>query len=186
MNKQLQRQMGIVAGVFLVCILLAAFTNPSSIIQLPRSPQRAVWPKPRKLIDTHVDGPNTSQMVFDPWSFTHVTHGILGYLLFRAICYFANLRPNKYVAEAFMIMFGVELSWELIENSNFIVKRYRKSFRNYKGDSLVNSLGDIFSCMTGFFLASWNMNVAIVYIFVSEILMWPNGLIGGISSAIKS
>lgn len=85
-----------------------------------------------------------------------------------------------------MIMFGVELSWELIENSNFIVKRYRKSFRNYKGDSLVNSLGDIFSCMTGFFLASWNMNVAIVYIFVSEILMWPNGLIGGISSAIKS
>ena len=194
MEKLVVKEMAIFSGVFLLCLFVASLTNPSSTIKFPLSPQRAVWPAhqnknqqidgPRKLIDTKVDGPNTSQMVWDPWSFTHVTHGILGYLIFRAICYFAKLRPKKYVAKAFLIMFGVELSWEMIENSNFVVNRYRKTYREYKGDSSVNSLGDIFSCLAGFFMASWNVKVALVYILVSEILLWPNGLIGGIASAL--
>ena len=60
--------------------------------------------------------------------------------------------------------------------------QYRKAnqFETYSGDSLVNSLGDITSCLFGFLIASISPAAAIAYIGVSETLLWPNGIIGGI------
>ena len=183
--------MKIFTMAFVVSILLASAARPSRTFQLPWSPRRGVWPDPRKLIDKNVDGPSTSQMqmVFDPWSFTHVTHGILGYFVYL---FFVKTRQKMgrargvpEMADAFFMVFVLELVWELVENSNYIVDRYRKSYREYKGDSLVNSLGDIYCCLFGFFLAAWNTNVAIIYILLSEILLWPNGLIGGVSTVFK-
>ena len=180
--------MKIFTMAFVASILLASATRPSRTFQLPWSPRRGVWPEPRKLIDKNVDGPNTSQMVFDPWSFTHVTHGVLGYVLYRGICRVLKVTANDcatHASKAFAVLFVLELVWEMVENSNYVVDRYRKSYRKYKGDSLVNSLGDIYSCLLGFFMASWNMEVALFYVFASEYLLWPNGLIGGVSTVFN-
>lgn len=49
---------------------------------------------------------------------------------------------------------SVEAGWEVIENSSYVIERYRAatiSF-DYYGDSIVNSLSDITCCAVGYVL----------------------------------
>jgi predicted MFS family arabinose efflux permease len=50
---------------------------------------------------------------------------------------------------------SIEALWELIENSEFVIRRYREQTAalGYHGDTIVNSLGDILVCGLGFVLA---------------------------------
>jgi Protein of unknown function (DUF2585) len=50
---------------------------------------------------------------------------------------------------------GLEVSWELIENTPFIIDRYRQQAlaQGYVGDSIINSLSDTVCAIVGFFLA---------------------------------
>lgn len=93
--------------------------------------------------------PHTSQHIIDPYSFTHVFHGVIEFwligLVFRKV-------P---IAWRLLIAVMIESSWEILENSTFIIQRYRESTisLDYFGDSIINSIADILFCAVGFVIA---------------------------------
>jgi len=59
------------------------------------------------------------------------------------------------VAWRLLIAVLIEGSWEVIENTDYVINRYRETTisLNYYGDSIVNSLFDITCCAIGFLIA---------------------------------
>jgi hypothetical protein len=93
--------------------------------------------------------PDTSQHLFDPYTFTHVLHGL-------AFCgLLAWLLPRVRWRWRFVLAVSAEALWEVIENTDFVIRRYREATAalGYTGDTVVNSLGDIIACALGFLLA---------------------------------
>jgi hypothetical protein len=91
-----------------------------------------------------------SQRVADPYSFSHLTHGILFYGFLWLV---ARKLP---VRERFFIALLIEASWEMLENSPIIINRYRAATiaLGYSGDSILNSLSDILFMSLGFLFAA--------------------------------
>ena len=56
-----------------------------------------------------------------------------------------------------MLAVAIEASWELIENTDYLINRYRGTTvaLDYYGDSVINSVADTLFMVVGFFLASW-------------------------------
>jgi hypothetical protein len=92
-----------------------------------------------------------SQQIFDWYSLTHVIHGFGLYGLTWLVL------PRAQVAARLVLAMLVECGWEILENSSFIIDRYRSETisLNYYGDSILNSLSDTLSMMFGFGLAAW-------------------------------
>src|SRR5688500_8723423 len=92
---------------------------------------------------------DNSQHILDPYSFTHVLHG---FLLFWLIAW---LVPRLKPAWQLSLAVAVEAAWEIFENTNFIIERYRTATAalGYSGDTVVNSWGDILCCLLGFLIA---------------------------------
>ena len=92
---------------------------------------------------------DNSQHFLDPYSFTHVLHGFLFFWLIALLL--PRLRPVWQLALAI----AVEGAWEVFENTNFIIDRYRAATAalGYTGDTVVNSFGDILCCLVGFMIA---------------------------------
>jgi hypothetical protein len=90
-----------------------------------------------------------SQHLTDWYSWTHIEHGLLFYF---ALWLVARRMPLSW---RFLLATGVEVSWEIVENSPWIIDRYRTETisLNYFGDSIVNSVGDVLSMMLGFLMA---------------------------------
>lgn len=90
-----------------------------------------------------------SQHFFDPYSLTHVSHGLI-------FCWVLTwLRPRWPTSWQLGAALALASGWEVLENSSLIIERYRSATMSlsYLGDSVGNSLGDIVSCAIGFLIA---------------------------------
>jgi hypothetical protein len=95
------------------------------------------------------DSPQTSQMLADWYSLSHIVHGLLFY---AALWLVARRWP---VERRFLIAMLVEAGWEVIENTPMVIDRYRATTAalGYTGDSVINSLSDIVMMALGFLIA---------------------------------
>jgi hypothetical protein len=90
-----------------------------------------------------------SQRLADPYSFSHLAHGILFFGLLWLVA------RNARVSRRFFVALLLEAGWEVLENSPLIINRYREATiaLGYVGDSVMNSLSDLLMMSLGFLLA---------------------------------
>lgn len=102
-----------------------------------------------RLWEGAVNSPENSQQIADWYTLSHFTHGILFYGLFWLV-----LRSMRFETRLILAV-AVEAGWELLENSSFIIDRYRQATiaLGYTGDSVLNSVSDIAFMTLGFLLA---------------------------------
>jgi hypothetical protein len=64
--------------------------------------------------------------------------------------------PKASFATRLLIALGIEAGWEIIENTNATIERYRTETiaLDYYGDSILNSVSDTLAMAAGFVLAS--------------------------------
>ena len=114
---------------------------------------------------------NNSQHFLDPYSFTHVLHGFLFFWLIAWLL--GRFRGSWQLA----IAIAIEGIWEVFENTNFIIDRYRSETAalGYNGDTVVNSFGDIVCCLVGFIIArslGWRRSLIAFALLEVALIVW--------------
>jgi hypothetical protein len=113
----------------------------------------------------------TSQHLFDPYSFTHLVHGF-------AFCgLLALAAPRTPARWRLCLAVALESLWEIIENTDSVINRYREATAalGYAGDTVLNSVGDIIACGVGFLLArrlGWRRTLAAFALVEIVLLFW--------------
>ncbi len=94
--------------------------------------------------------PETSQQLADWYSFSHLIHGMIFFWLLRW------LAPGWPLPLRFLAAMGIEIAWEITENTPAVIQHYRQQALavGYAGDSILNSLSDTVMMSTGFWFAS--------------------------------
>jgi hypothetical protein len=116
----------------------------------------------------NVQSSENSQQFSDPYTFTHVVHGLFFYLMLRL------LAPAMSLGSRALAAIGLESAWEIIENSSAVIERYRAATLSldYYGDSVLNSVGDIVAAIIGFLLAARLPTWASIILFIAiEIIL---------------
>jgi len=121
--------------------------------------------------DGNIWSSENSQRVADAYSFSHIIHGMLFYGFLWLVARRLPIRVR------FLIALLIEASWELFENSPFVINRYREATISlgYVGDSVLNSVSDVGMMAIGFLIARLSrLWLIIVLIVTMEVgcLLW--------------
>lgn len=112
-----------------------------------------------------------SQRFLDPYSLTHVLHGMV-------LCgVLALALPGLSRRSRFLVALALEGVWEVVENSPPVIQRYRDVTiaLGYVGDSILNSMSDLLCCGLGFLLAQrlgWKRSLAFFLLAETALLLW--------------
>lgn len=112
-----------------------------------------------KLWEGVVKSSGNSQHLTDWYTFSHFVHGLV---LYAALWF---LFPRMALSLRFLIAFALEVGWEVIENTQFLIEHYRQQAlaQGYTGDSVINSISDTLAMAVGFFVA-WRLPVLLVLV----------------------
>jgi hypothetical protein len=95
-----------------------------------------------------------SQQLMDWYTFSHVIHGLVFYLI---LWFFF---PRLSVWHRFALAVATEAAWEVFENTPMVIDHYRQQAlaQGYFGDSILNSISDTVAMIVGFVIA-WRLPV---------------------------
>ena len=115
--------------------------------------------------------PHNSQHLIDPYTASHVLHGVIFCGLFFWLPRSVSLNVR------FLTAIVLEVGWEILENSSIIIERYRVATiaTGYSGDSVFNSVADILACAIGYELAlRLRTAKSLIFFFATEliVLVW--------------
>jgi len=126
-----------------------------------------LWPWTWDVWSTHC-----SQHLVDPYTLSHLQHGIGLYLLLTV------LRRRRLTPDVRMLLVAlVEAAWEIAENTNWMIDRYRTTTisLDYYGDSILNSLFDYLACVAGVLLAvrlPWRVSLGLFVALEAICIFW--------------
>ena len=119
---------------------------------------------------------SNSQVLIDPYSFSHLIHGFLFFALLGWIA------PRLTLEQRLLLAVLIEASWEILENSPIIINRYRQATiaLGYEGDSVMNSMSDIVMMGLGFLAANrlkvWQSVGAVVAMELGCLILFRDNL----------
>lgn len=94
--------------------------------------------------------PDMSQQLADWYSLSHIIHGFIFFWILKW------LFPSAPLGARLALAFGIEVAWEIAENTPAVIEAYRQQALavGYVGDSILNSVSDSVMMLLGFVFAS--------------------------------
>jgi len=120
---------------------------------------------------------SNSQCLLDAYGLTHILHGLGFYLLLWLIGRRLSWKTRLLIAV------GLEMGWEILENTDSIINRYREATLSleYFGDSILNSISDVLAMVAGFLFARkflWPLSLLLFITIEILLFIWiRDGLI---------
>lgn len=109
-----------------------------------------------KLWEGDVMSASNSQQIADWYTFSHIMHGFIfyGFFVFISKKFFGRVGGLP-LGLIFIGAVLLEVGWEIIENSTWIINYYRNNTVSlgYIGDSILNSVFDVIWMAIGFVMA---------------------------------
>jgi uncharacterized membrane protein len=121
---------------------------------------------------TGASTPHTSQGLLDPYTFTHVLHGIILYYCLGAVEARRGVKWSWTTKLA--LATTIEAAWELVENTDTVINKYRQQTASlgYTGDSVINSKVDQLAMIAGFYFAHYVPGwVSLAAVLVTEVAL---------------